>query len=64
MLDYQQRVVNEKANLDKLIADLESFLQSDRFRDIKNDYEKERISRQRGIMIAYSNSLNERITHF
>ena len=64
MEDYQNRVVEEKANLDKLIASLEAFGQSQRFRDIKNDYEKERLSRQREIMIAYSNVLNERIIHF
>jgi hypothetical protein len=64
MEDYQQRVVNEKANLDKLIASLEVFMQSQRLRDIRNVYEKERLARQLEIMIAYSNVLNGRIIHF
>ena len=63
MLPYQQRVVEEKQELDKKIDKLALFLKGE-FSKFLPSEEQGRLQRQYHIMIEYSGVLAERITHF
>lgn len=63
MQDFQQRVVDEKTELDDKKAKLHTFVQGDVFRNLP-DTERERLGRQLEIMRMYSDILGERIGAF
>jgi hypothetical protein len=63
MEKWQERVCEEKAELDKKIVKLEKFLTSDVFLSF-DGYSSERLIRQYRAMLIYSNTLNERIINF
>lgn len=60
---HQQRVVDEKAELDSKRDRLTEFLKGPIFRSLPED-EQERLSRQASIMEQYSGVLAERIVNF
>ena len=63
MESYQQRVIDEKTELDEKISKLQLFISSEKFSQVKPE-EQERLVRQHGFMIQYSNVLKERIEKF
>ena len=63
MESYKIRVVDEKEELDKKIADLESFFEGEIYPTIRGE-EKARMHRQISSMINYSLILKERILAF
>ena len=64
MQDFQQRVVDEKAELDDKLAKLVKFIEgSDIFKTIP-EAEQTRLVRQAGFMRQYSDVLKERIAAF
>ena len=64
MEDYQQRVVDEKAELDKKAEALSKFIgYSDEFESL-DSAEKERLKEQNDIMWQYSEILGARIAAF
>lgn len=60
---YQQRVVDEKSELDTKITALETFIESDKFEDIDGD-EQDRLIEQLDLMQQYSTILADRIENF
>jgi ATP/maltotriose-dependent transcriptional regulator MalT len=60
---HQQRVVDEKSELDGKRDRLTEFLKGNIFRSLPSD-EQERLTRQVAIMEQYSGVLAERIAHF
>lgn len=60
---HQQRVVEEKKELDEKLNKLNSFISSQFFLPINED-EKDRLKQQARIMHDYSNILKERINAF
>jgi len=63
MKGFQQRVVDEKVELDKRINKLREFISGDVF-DSVSIAEQERMNKQLEIMWQYSNILAERIAAF
>lgn len=63
LLPYQERVVQEKQELDDRILRLTEFTLSHNFEGV-NMYEQQRLSKQLRIMQEYSLILNERIGEF
>lgn len=63
MLPHQERVVEEKKQLDEKLDKLTEFLKTDTFKNL-NEYERERLERQHEYMTGYSDVLAERIVHF
>lgn len=63
MAPHQQRVVDEKNELDGKITKLSDFSNGDIFKTLADD-EKERLTRQFSIMRDYSAVLGERIAAF
>ena len=63
MFPYQQRVVDEKKDLDRKIENLQTFIGMMAYDDIDNG-EKSRMRIQLEIMGTYSCILGERIAHF
>ncbi len=63
MEDYQERVVTEKAELDKKMKGLFAFLGSKPFLNLAGD-EQERLMQQYSAMKRYSDILGERIEAF
>lgn len=63
MQPHQQRVVDEKQELDTKRDKLTVFLKGDLFESLP-DNEQDRLAKQLGIMAEYSNILAERIVHF
>lgn len=63
MTDYQERVANEKKELDDKLERLTVFMCSDRCEALPPD-ERVRMRRQRNAMLEYSKILGERITAF
>lgn len=63
MQPHQQRVVEERKELDIKRDKLTEFLKGDFFRTLPAD-EQERLNRQLAIMDSYSGVLAERIVHF
>ena len=64
MQPYQQRVVDEKSELDEKIAKLGGFIESSPIFLGSPDDEKERLVRQKSCMSEYSEILGERIAAF
>lgn len=60
---YQQRVVEEKRELDSKRDKLTEFLKSPNRTKVSQD-EQDRLTRQLAVMDVYSNILAERIVHF
>ena len=60
---YQQRVLNEKKELDEKIQKLESFLDNDLFKNL-NETERNLLKSHLGIMSIYSDILKLRINLF
>lgn len=63
MQPHQQRVVDEKSDLDLKRDKLTEFLKGDFSKTLPAD-EQERLNRQLGIMEMYSDVLAERIVYF
>lgn len=63
MEPHQERVINEKSELDDKIGKLVPFLKTRIFAGLPEE-EKDRLSRQIGVMQQYSDILNERISAF
>ena len=63
MKPYQQRVVDEKAELDSKLDKLNAFFPTDLFAQLKPN-EQERLYLQASVMQKYSNILGERIEDF
>jgi hypothetical protein len=63
MQPHQQRVVEEKTELDGKIERLTAFLGGDLFKTL-DGAEQERLTRQVGFMRSYSGVLGERIAAF
>lgn len=64
MQPYQQRVVEEKAQLDERIEKLAAFRNGEKFLAISDLSEQRRLVEQLQIMREYSHILAERILHF
>lgn len=60
---FQQRVVDEKRELDEKLARLTNFVSTETFLDLPKA-EKDRLNRQHEAMIDYSQVLAERIAAF
>jgi hypothetical protein len=60
---YQQRIVDEKADLDGKIKRLMDFINSEKFKSV-NTIEKTRLEQQFHIMLEYSKILRQRIHAF
>jgi hypothetical protein len=63
MKPYQQRVIDEKNELDDKLNKLINFFSNPIFESLKNE-EKSRLRKQAGIMTDYFDILNERISSF
>ena len=63
MQPYQQRVVDEKSQLDDKLTALKAFWDNPLFATLPDD-EKQRLERQSVVMEEYSNILGERIANF
>lgn len=63
MEEFQQRVVDEKAELDDKRSRLEPFLSSNRFQTLPAE-ERDRMTEQAKIMSDYSDVLRRRIAAF
>ena len=63
MQAFQQRVVDEKADLDDKRAKLLAFFNTDVFRGL-DQAEKDRLRTQHGLMGSYSEILHQRIAAF
>lgn len=63
MLPYQQRVVEEKQELDTRIEKLMAFMTTNVFDGLDNG-EKSRLRIQLAAMQTYGTALGERIAHF
>jgi len=60
---YQQRVVEEKKELDAKIERIAAFLDSEEFNNVEAD-EQHLIVQQEFVMVIYSNVLSQRIAAF
>lgn len=63
MMPHQQRVVDEKTDLDVKIEKLEAFIEGEIFSSL-SDEEKDRLNLQLVTMDKYSDILGERIAAF
>lgn len=63
MQDYQQRVIDEKAELDERLAKLNAFIDGPKWGTVP-DAEQLRMLRQSRLMMGYSSVLGERIAAF
>ena len=63
MKPHQQRVIDEKTELDDKISRLSPFLEGETFKTL-SEAEQVRLKIQLSIMKVYSNILEERIEHF
>ncbi len=63
MQPHQQRVVDEKTELDEKLTKLATFLSTERFKSLPSD-EQGRLSRQHYLMVQYSTVLHDRIMAF
>lgn len=62
-LPHQQRVVDEKSELDEKLSKLDAFLRTDTFKSLRNE-EQILLDRQATAMRIYSGNLGERIKLF
>jgi hypothetical protein len=63
MLPFQERVIEEKKELDDKIEKLKQFFNTAIYQNLPKD-ERRRLSRQYTYMEGYSNVLKERIDNF
>lgn len=63
MQPYQQRVADEKDELDEKLHALENFIDSPKFLELDRG-ERQRLTRQATLMAQYSDVLGERIDAF
>ncbi|MFN9435251.1 MAG: crAss001_48 related protein [Planctomycetota bacterium] len=63
MAPHQERVVQEKKELDEKLAKLDAFGRTDFYRTLPAD-EQGRLNRQHSVMEEYSRILGERIAAF
>jgi hypothetical protein len=63
MLPHQQRVVDEKTELDQKIVKLDQFIEGEVFKTLPSD-EQDRLVKQLRIMYEYFAVLGERIAAF
>lgn len=63
MLSYQQRVIDEKAELDERLVKLNKFFATGTFSELSQD-EQDRLHRQSKVMKRYSEILGQRIEAF
>jgi hypothetical protein len=63
MAPHQERVVVEKTELDNKLTKLNSFFSTDVFAGVA-PAEQDRLKKQAGIMLQYSEVLGERIANF
>jgi len=63
MMDYQQRVIDEKRELDEKLGKLLAFFQQDMFLGL-SEAERSRLRNQARFMDGYSAVLEERIAAF
>lgn len=63
LLPYQQRVVDEKAELDYRLGNLNTFLDTSTFNSMRSE-ERQRMIRQQKLMTELSEVLGERIAEF
>lgn len=63
MAPHQQRVVDEKKDLDEKRVKLQAFFNTDLFR-VLDQGEKDRLSTQYSVMALYSEILGQRIAAF
>lgn len=61
---HQQRVIDEKSELDKKIYALYEFIQNNEIFKSLDEKEQDRLNRQHSSMLVYSGILNERISAF
>lgn len=61
---HQQRVIQEKTELDERYRKLYDFIHGDNFFRVCDEPERERMIRQLNAMLAYSEVLGERIAAF
>jgi len=64
MLPHQQRVVDEKNELDVKVNALSKFISENPLFKTLDDAERTRLRKQLGFMQGYSTMLDERITAF
>jgi hypothetical protein len=62
--DYQQRVIDEKAELDARLTKLSAFIDDGKVFVALPNPERERMIRQERVMLKYSEILGERIAAF
>ena len=63
MLPYQERVIQEKKELDEKLEKLDTFVRSEIYKTLPVE-EQNRLLKQYSIMESYSHILNERIVNF
>lgn len=63
MAPHQERVVQEKRELDEKLSKLSAFLVSDLYHTLPAE-ERDRLTRQHNVMTQYSQILGERIAAF
>jgi len=63
MQEYQQRVLDEKVELDDKLGRLQKFLDSSTFKTV-DPAEQERLKNQAAAMKQYSDILADRLAHF
>ena len=63
MAPHQERVVQEKKELDEKLAKLDAFGRTDFYKTLPSD-EQGRLNRQHSVMEEYSRILGERIAAF
>lgn len=64
MLPHQQRVADEKTELDKKIDDLRKFINKNPFYITLPEVERYQLLAQHGVMLHYSSILGDRIKAF
>ena len=62
-IEYRQRVVEEKVDLDEKKAKLNDFFETDLFKGLDKS-ERDLLVRQHNVMSEYSNILYLRVEHF
>ena len=63
MQDFQQRVIDERAELVKKLDKLSEFLKDDVFKHLP-EFQRELLTRQHVVMQEYASVLAQRIAHF
>lgn len=64
LLPHQQRIVDEKLQLDEKIVNLQKFIETNTLFNELSDYEKHDLTQQFNTMLNYSVILQRRINRF